>query len=279
LVAEPAHSYESVMTTDSPIAVPELGLAYQVENRVAAVVPDSPAAKAGIAPGAALKEARFVLADQEKPSEKVSRIVKEQSPISFDAENHNWPVVVESLQSLPHGIQLRLKYSLGDEEREADLVPRPSSDQFYARRGLLLEPLERVRVAKTTRQAIGLGLEETKESVLMVYRFLQKLGGQVSIRAMGGPVTIAKAAGLSAFEGTSKLLIFLTMLSANLAVINFLPIPLLDGGHMVFLILEGVLRRPVSEKIVIAFHTIGFVFIITLMLFVLGLDMLRILGG
>jgi regulator of sigma E protease len=62
------------------------------------------------------------------------------------------------------------------------------------------------------------------------------------------------------------------MLSANLAVINFLPIPLLDGGHMVFLILEGILRRPVSEKVVVAFHYLGFVFIISLMLFVLSLD-------
>ena len=68
------------------------------------------------------------------------------------------------------------------------------------------------------------------------------------------------------------MLLFLTLLSANLAVVNFLPIPLLDGGHMVFLILEGILRRPVSDKIVVAFHYLGFIFIISLMLFVLGLD-------
>ena len=66
------------------------------------------------------------------------------------------------------------------------------------------------------------------------------------------------------------LLIFLTMLSANLAVLNFLPIPLLDGGHMVFLAYEGVRGRPASEKFVVALHTVGFVFIVSLMLFVLG---------
>ena len=71
---------------------------------------------------------------------------------------------------------------------------------------------------------------------------------------------------------TGMLLLFLTVLSANLAVINFLPIPLLDGGHMVFLALEGIFRRPVSEKVVVAFHYAGFVFIISLMLFVLSLD-------
>ena len=84
-------------------------------------------------------------------------------------------------------------------------------------------------------------------------------------------------AGSAASEGLSSLLLFITLLSANLAVINFLPIPLLDGGHMVFLILEGILRRPVNEKIVIAFHYAGFVFIISLMLFVIGLDVSRIL--
>jgi len=272
LVAGPAHSFESVRITNGPIAVPEFGLAYQVENRIAAVLPGSPAAKAGIAPGAEVKEARLVPADREEPSAEASRMVNELTPFPFDAQNHNWPLVLESLQALPPGIQLRLRLATGDAIRQVDLAPRPSGDQYLVRRGLILEPLERVRRAATTRQAVDLGLEETKESVLMVYRFLQKLGGQVSIRAMGGPVSIAKAAGMSAFEGPSKLLIFLTMLSANLAVINFLPIPLLDGGHMVFLILEGILRRPVSEKIIIAFHTIGFVLIITLMLFVLALD-------
>ena len=92
-------------------------------------------------------------------------------------------------------------------------------------------------------------------------------------RRLGGPVeTIAQAAGFSAFEGVGKLLVFLTMLSANLAVINFLPIPLLDGGHMVFLGWEALRgRRPASE-FVVALHTVGFVFIITLMLFVISLD-------
>ena len=63
------------------------------------------------------------------------------------------------------------------------------------------------------------------------------------------------------------------MLSANLAVINFLPIPLLDGGHMVFLAYEGLRRRPASEKFVVALHTVGFVFIVSLMLFVIALDL------
>src|SRR5262249_39497247 len=126
-------------------------------------------------------------------------------------------------------------------------------------------------------EALAMGKRATGESLLQVYGFLRGLGtGQISPMGLGGPVTIAVAAGSNAKAGLSKLLLFLTILSANLAVINFLPIPLLDGGHMVFLAIEGIFRRPVSEKVVVAFHYAGFVFIIGLMLFVFGLDVRRL---
>ena len=123
-----------------------------------------------------------------------------------------------------------------------------------------------------------LGSRETLYAMGTVYRFLQKLGTQIPITALGGPLTIAKGAGYSAFHGFSTLLIFLTLLSANLAVVNFLPIPLLDGGHMVLLTLEGIMRRPVSERIVGAFQMVGFAFILGLMLLVLTLDLGREAG-
>ncbi|MEK6249902.1 MAG: site-2 protease family protein, partial [Planctomycetales bacterium] len=89
------------------------------------------------------------------------------------------------------------------------------------------------------------------------------------------PGTIAAAAGITAKQGLATLLVFLTVLSANLAVVNFLPIPVLDGGHMVFLILEGIFRRPVSEKIVIPLTWAGLFLILGLMVFVIGLDVDR----
>ncbi len=156
--------------------------------------------------------------------------------------------------------------------REATLVAADAADWYYYDRGLRFGPEMATIKAHTVAQALSLGGRETLDSLLMVYKFLQRIGSQVSPFSLGGPVTIAKAAGGAASEGVPTLLLFLTMLSANLAVINFLPIPLLDGGHMVFLILEGILRRPVSEKVVIAFHYAGFVFIVSLMLFVLSLD-------
>ncbi len=131
-----------------------------------------------------------------------------------------------------------------------------------------------IRRAASVGEAVQLGFDKTVDSLLLVYRFLHRLATrQVPLRALGGPITIAKVSYYSAFEGPGRLLMFLTLLSANLAVINFLPIPLLDGGHMVFLIYEGVRRRPPGEKFVVAMHTMGFAFIVSLMVFVLALDL------
>jgi regulator of sigma E protease len=148
-----------------------------------------------------------------------------------------------------------------------------------AERGFNYDRTQRMRTAASFGEAARLGYDETVSSLGMVYRFLRKIGSQISVTAVGGPGTIAMAAAGAASEGVGKLLLFLTMLSANLAVINFLPIPLLDGGHMVFLTWEGIRGRPASERFVVAMHMIGFAFIISLMVFVLSLDTLRLSGN
>jgi regulator of sigma E protease len=161
------------------------------------------------------------------------------------------------------------------EPQTVKLSPQPADGIFIAPRGFLCEPIFRMREAKTFGEQVRYGWEETVDALTMVFRFLQKLGGQVPLKMLGGPGTIAVAAGGAASQGLSSLLIFLTVLSANLAVINFLPIPLLDGGHMVFLAYEGIRGRPANEKFVLALHMAGFVFIIGLMMFVIGLDIQR----
>ena len=84
------------------------------------------------------------------------------------------------------------------------------------------------------------------------------------------------AATSEASRGTSHLLLFLTFLSANLAIVNFLPIPILDGGHMLFLAYEGIFRRPVSERVQLVLTYAGLIMILGLMLFVIFLDVGRI---
>ena len=256
---------------NEPVSIPALGIAYRVLNRIDSALPGSPAARAGLQRGDVILKAEYLLANQEKKAAK---------PVEFGVTGkHNWPAFIQSLQLLPADTRVKLTYKRGDEEpREATVQPADMADQFVAERGFVFAPVKRIRLASSLSEQIHLGFKETINSLGMVLRFLGKLGTQIPLTALGGPVTIAQVAGYSAFEGVGKLLVFLTMLSANLAVINFLPIPLLDGGHMVFLAWEGIRGRPASEKIVVAMHTVGFLFVVSLMLFVITLDIGRLFG-
>ena len=95
-------------------------------------------------------------------------------------------------------------------------------------------------------------------------------------KAVGGPVKIAQYAGQSAEGGFFSFLGFMAMLSITLAIINILPFPALDGGHFVFLVYEGVFRKPVSHKIQIVVQNVGFIILMLFMAFVVYNDIIHI---
>jgi regulator of sigma E protease len=100
---------------------------------------------------------------------------------------------------------------------------------------------------------------------------------EISPKNMGGIVTISKVSYQASSMGWTKLLFFLCMLSVNLAFLNVLPIPLLDGGHLFFLMVEGLKGSPVSEKIMGYSQLVGLVLILSLMVYVTYQDILRLL--
>ena len=263
---------EEPISENDPVAAPALGIAYRVLTVVKEVEADSPAAKAGLQADDVLLSAEVILPEDMKDKPEIE-------PVTFSQDDKKdgvgWPQLMSSIQSLPPGSQVKLKFKRGSETKEEVLIPVESADVFVVDRGLVFDWVNRIRISDSWSEAASRGYDETKRSLSMVYTFLSKLGGQVPVTMLGGPITIAKAAGYSAEEGIGKLLVFLTMLSANLAVINFLPIPMLDGGHMVFLAWEGIRGRPASERVVMTMQTAGMVFLITLMLFVFSLDLQR----
>jgi regulator of sigma E protease len=127
--------------------------------------------------------------------------------------------------------------------------------------------------------ALQWGFDETGRWVALTVDFL---GGmitrRISPRQMGGPVMIAQISGQAAKAGMETLLNFMALLSVNLAVLNLLPIPVLDGGHLLFLLIEAVRRRPLSMESRIRWTKVGFVVIIMLMVFALGNDLIRAIG-
>jgi len=100
--------------------------------------------------------------------------------------------------------------------------------------------------------------------------------GNVSAKTLGGPIQIAKMAGDQAREGMLNLIVFIAWLSVNLAIINFLPVPVLDGGHFFFFLAEAICRRPISPKIRERANQAGVFILLTLMVFVFYNDIVRI---
>ncbi len=102
--------------------------------------------------------------------------------------------------------------------------------------------------------------------------------GQEPVRdAIGGPLRIAEEAGKSAKLGFEYLLAFTAFLSLNLGFFNMLPFPVLDGGHFVLLLLEGIRRKPLSTKTIIVVQKIGMAFLLALIVFIFFNDLRRVL--
>jgi len=265
-----ADAYVQPLDEGSPMAVPALGIAYRVLNRVRAVVPGSPAAEAELLTGDEIVRAKIIPPDEETLHK--LKLSQREITLTFDAEHRNWPCFIYAMQNLAPGTEVELEWLRQGATHTATLAPATAANWFNPDRGMLFEPVYVYLTAQTWGEALAAGGEETLNSTLLVYRTLHKLGSQVSLKALGGPVAIFSAAKGAADEGLANLLIFLTMLSANLAVLNFLPIPLLDGGLMVLLIYEGIRGKPADERVQVALTYVGLAFILVLMVWVLGLD-------
>ncbi|MDP3684795.1 MAG: site-2 protease family protein, partial [Ignavibacteria bacterium] len=94
-------------------------------------------------------------------------------------------------------------------------------------------------------------------------------------KAFGGPIRIAQFAARSADSGLSSFLMFLALLSLNLAIINILPLPVLDGGHLIVILIEGFIKRELPIKVKIAIQNTGLVLFFLLTAFIIYNDILN----
>ena len=133
-----------------------------------------------------------------------------------------------------------------------------------------LNPFE--SMAESLRQAYNI----TKLTIVSIVKLIQ---GTVSTKTLGGPIMIAEMAGQQAREGAVNLLFFIALLSINLAIINFLPIPVLDGGHMLFFLIEAVTRRPLNTRMREIAQQAGIFILVMLMIFVFYNDITRIFSS
>lgn len=112
-----------------------------------------------------------------------------------------------------------------------------------------------------------------------ILQFLRELIlGRASIHDLSGPVGVAKLSGDSARQGLGTFLFFLAFVSVSIGFLNILPFPVLDGGHIVYVLIEAIIRRPIATKVKLLIQQIGFILLITLFLVVSYHDILRLLG-
>ena len=118
-------------------------------------------------------------------------------------------------------------------------------------------------------QAVGEGLAHTWDMAKVTVYFFGKLfQGKVPMESIGGPIRIAQMARKEADQGFVRLLNFIAIISVHLAILNLLPIPVLDGGHLLFYGIEAVIRRPVSTRMRETAQQIGIFLLLLLMIFV-----------
>jgi len=141
-------------------------------------------------------------------------------------------------------------------------------------------PQESINIPLGPGQALVEGLEQTWEITSLTGQVFWKLVmGVVPMSSIGGPIMIAELVGKQSEQGLAHLITLMAMISVNLAILNLLPIPVLDGGHILFYTIETIFRRPVPEKVRNLTTKIGFVLLMALMLTATANDILRIIAG
>lgn len=235
----------------------DIGLDPFVAPSIGAVVAGFPAAQAGIQAGDTVVEI-------------------EGKPVL------SWTDLAEAIKRRA-GQPTRLVVQRGSERVALTVTPRPDKDRGpdgqeieVGRIGINPAPAA-IYVRENPIIALRDGVQKTVEITVLTAKGLWKIVvGQLARSNIGGPIQIAQAAGEQARQGLPSLAIFTAVISVNLALLNLLPVPMLDGGHLLFFVCEAILGRPLSLRKREVAQQVGFVLLMMLMVYAVYNDLVRI---
>jgi regulator of sigma E protease len=199
----------------------------------------------------------------------------------------SWEAFVNAIRSRA-GAPLKLTVERDGTTRTVEVVPDavnqagtrigrigagPRQPEGYAEKLL-------VRVQHGPLESLAKGVAKTWDIAIFSLKMLGRmLVGEISWRHLSGPVTIADFAGQSAQMGWISYVTFLALISISLGVLNLLPIPLLDGGHLMYYAIEIIKGRPVSERFMELGQRVGLALLLVMMAFAFYNDLNRLLTG
>ncbi|MDL2274617.1 RIP metalloprotease RseP [Desulfosarcina sp. OttesenSCG-928-G10] len=233
--------------------------------QVGAVAEDSPAQKAGFEKG------DLILSINGEPVDRweaMHALIKKSdgAPLSIEVRRQDHPLTLTVTPALEETTTL-----LGEKTKVYRIgistpnVAIPESDWIRIRRG----PID----------SLGESIRQTGEiTELTVVSLVKLIQGKLSPRTLGGPIMIADMAGQQARAGIGQLIEFIALISISLGLLNLLPIPVLDGGHLLFFCIEAVIRRPVNLRVREITQQAGLCILLVLMVFVFYIDIARLFG-
>ncbi|MDP6560567.1 MAG: RIP metalloprotease RseP, partial [Candidatus Binatia bacterium] len=230
----------------------------KLSTEVGSVRPDMPAALAGL--------------------EKGDRI------LAVDGESVSQWEDLSGLIRASGGKALSIRIRRAGQEVEVNVQPeeREGRDEFGEKKKIWFIGITRASSIEKIPPWVALwqGCQETVAySVLTVKALYRMVTGSLSTDNLGGPILIAQIAGKQAREGMRNFFYFVAILSVNLGVLNLLPIPVLDGGHLLFLLFEWVLGRPLEIKHRERAQQVGVFFLILVMIYAFYNDIARFFEG
>lgn len=236
--------------------VGDVGANLYIPAIIGSLQPGMPASEAGI-----------------KAGDKI--VALNQTPIS------SWIMAAEYIRARPDE-PIKVEIERGNSKIEATLTPKPSEIKNEKgetiKVGLVgISPIDGDIIVKYGMiKSMQLGFEKSYDfTKLILVGFGKLIQRAVPADSLGGPIMIVQMAAESAQSGWTTLLIFMAAISMNLAIFNLLPIPVLDGGHLLIIGIEAVTRRKLSEKIVGSFQMVGFALLMALMVFAFYNDITR----